>query len=114
MAPIHQRGGRLCHLTWAPPLSLSALPTFLQLHGEELQFLHPLLQLVLGRGRHGIHLLVTPVVVLVGVGVEHLEGRQAGEESEGRRATQRLQTKPNSVRRLGNYSLMQNAATLQS
>lgn len=51
-------------------------PTFLQLHGEELQFLHPLLQLVLSRGGHRIHLLVTPVVVFVGVGVEHLEGRR--------------------------------------
>lgn len=48
-------------------------PTFLQFHGEELQFLHPLLQLVLCRGGHGIHLLVTSVVVLIGVGVEHLE-----------------------------------------
>ena len=47
-------------------------PTFLQLHGEELQLLHPLLQLVLGRRGHGVHLLVAPVVVLVGVGVEHL------------------------------------------
>lgn len=51
-------------------------PTFLQLHREELQFLHPLLQLILCRGRHRIHLLVTSVVVLIGVGVEHLEGRR--------------------------------------
>lgn len=52
---------------------LDFFPTFLQLHREELQFLHPLLQLVLCGGGHRIHLLVTAVVVLVGVGVEHLE-----------------------------------------
>ena len=54
------------------------LPTFLQLHREELQFLHPLLQLVLCGGGHRIHLLVTPVVVLIGVCVEHLEREAQG------------------------------------
>lgn len=49
-------------------------PTFLQLHRKELQLLHPLLQLVLRRRGNGIHLFVPPVIILVGVGVEHLEG----------------------------------------
>lgn len=59
----------------APPnlFRRSFFPTFLQFHGEELQFLHPLLQLVLGRRGHRIHLLIPPVVILIGVSVEHLE-----------------------------------------
>lgn len=51
---------------------LGAGPTFLQLHGEEVEPLHALLQLVLGRGRHGIHVLIAAVVILVGVSAEHL------------------------------------------
>lgn len=49
------------------------LGTFLQLHGEQVQPLHPLLQLVLSRRRHGVHVFITPVVVLVGVRGEHLQ-----------------------------------------
>lgn len=47
-------------------------PTFLQLHGEEVEALHPLLQLVLGRRSHGVDVLIAAVVVLVGVSAEDL------------------------------------------
>ena len=46
--------------------------TLLDLHGEDVHLLHPLLQLVLGRGGHRVHVIVTPVVILVGVSVEDL------------------------------------------
>lgn len=48
------------------------MSTFLQLHGKKVQLLHPLLQLVLCGGRHGVDVIVAPVVVLVGVGGEDL------------------------------------------
>lgn len=64
--------------------------TLLQLHREQLQPLHPLLQLVLRGGGHGIHVLVAPVVVLVGVGAEHLRGgRWSGRMRGGRRGSLR-------------------------
>lgn len=47
--------------------------TFLELHGEQVQPLHPLLQLILCRGCHGVHIFITPVIVLVGVGGKHLQ-----------------------------------------
>ncbi len=47
--------------------------TFLQLHGEQVQPFHPLLQLVLSGRCHGIHVFITPVIVLVGVGGKHLQ-----------------------------------------
>lgn len=56
---------------------LKKIPTFLQLHGEQVQPLHPLLQLVLGRRRHGVHVFVAPVIVLVRVRGEHLQAEAA-------------------------------------
>lgn len=46
--------------------------TFLQLDGEQIEPLHPLLQFVLCRRSHGVHVLVPTVIVLVGVGGKHL------------------------------------------
>lgn len=60
------------------------VPTFLQFHWEELQFLHPLLQFVLSRRGHRIHFLITPVVVLVGVGVENLNNNETQREICGK------------------------------
>lgn len=49
------------------------MDTFLQLHGKEVQLLHPFLQLVLSGGRHGVDVIVAAVVVLIGVGGEDLQ-----------------------------------------
>lgn len=62
--------------------TLRSLLTFLQLHGEQVQPLHPLLQLVLGRGRHGVHILVAPVVVLVRVGGEDLQEEEQTDQTQ--------------------------------
>lgn len=49
--------------------------TFLQIHGKEVQLLHPFLQLVLRGGRHGVDVIVAAVVVLIGVGGEDLHAQ---------------------------------------
>lgn len=46
--------------------------TFLQRNGEQIEPLHPLLQFVLCRRSHGVHVLVPTIIVLVGVGGKHL------------------------------------------
>jgi len=48
--------------------------TFHQLYRKQVQLFHSFLQLVLGRRRHGVDVVVTPIIVLVGVGGEHLHG----------------------------------------
>lgn len=47
--------------------------TFLQLHREQVQPLHPFLQLVLSRRCHGVHVFIAPVVVFIGVRGKHLQ-----------------------------------------
>lgn len=66
--------------------------TFLQLHGEQVQLLHPLLQLVLGRRRHGVHVVVAPVIVLIRVSRKDLN---VG-EVKGQRESPLLQFPPKS------------------
>lgn len=66
---------------WSRNATLRSVLTFLQLHGEQVQPLHPLLQLVLGRGRHGVHILVAPVVVLVRVGGEDLQEEEQTDQT---------------------------------
>jgi hypothetical protein len=53
-------------MAWDQPL------TFLQLYREQLQSLHSLLQLIFCGGCHGIHILIATVIVLIGIGAEHL------------------------------------------
>lgn len=61
------------------------MDTFLQLHGKEVQLLHPFLQLVLSGGRHGVDVIVAAVVVLIGVGGEDLQtgGKGGGSRTHG-------------------------------
>lgn len=56
--------------------------TFLQLHRKQVQLLHSFLQLVLGRSRHGVDIVITSVVVFVRVCGEDL---QTGQRSKVRR-----------------------------
>lgn len=47
--------------------------TFLQLYGEQVQPLHPLLQFVLCRRCHGVHIFITSVIVFIRIGGKHLQ-----------------------------------------
>lgn len=73
-------------------VSLCALSrqTFLQIHGEQLQLLHALLQLVLRRRRHGVHVVIASVVVFVGVGGEDLNAGQRSKVTQGQQISQLL------------------------
>lgn len=93
LAPEMRPGSTPAVPKW-PGLLASWPLTLFQLHREQLQPFHPLLQLVLSRGRHGIHILVATIVVLIGVGAEHLGREAAGQkgrqEDKGRTGMRRL------------------------
>lgn len=77
------RGGRTEGSTTEDPsvcLRLAWSLTLLQLHRKQLQPLHSLLQLVFRRGRHGVHILIASVIVLIGVGAEYL-GRSSSQRA---------------------------------
>lgn len=59
----------------------SECATFFQFHGKQVQLLHSLLQLVLGGGRHGIHVIVAAVVVFIGVSGEDLNAGFKGQRA---------------------------------
>lgn len=67
-------------LDWVTQWPVQA--TFLQLHGEQVQLLHSLLQLVLGRGRHGVHVVVAAVIVLVRVSSKDLNAGEVKGQRE--------------------------------
>lgn len=67
-------------LDWVTQWPVQA--TFLQLHGEQVQLLHSLLQLVLGRRRHGVHVVVAAVIVLVRVSRKDLNTREVKGQRE--------------------------------
>lgn len=46
--------------------------TFLDLDGEDIHLLHPLLQLIFCRRCNWIHVVVAPIVFLIGEGAEDL------------------------------------------
>lgn len=46
--------------------------TFLNFHRKHIHLLNSLFQLILSRCCHGVHLIISPIIILVRVGAEYL------------------------------------------